>query len=55
MIKATLSYIPLGIGSWNTVTVSKEIAVALAEEYSSYGWPVQLDGEDYSVKFSTAA
>ncbi len=55
MIKATLSYIPMGIGSWNTVTVSREIAIALAEEYVSYGWPVQIDGEEYSVELSTAA
>jgi hypothetical protein len=47
MIKATLAYIPMGIGSWNEVTVSREIALALAAEYASFGWPVKVNNEDF--------
>ncbi|MEZ9056512.1 hypothetical protein [Vibrio pelagius] len=35
---------PYGIGLWVRATVSKEVAQALAYEYSSYGWEVKLDG-----------
>ncbi|WP_299689855.1 hypothetical protein [uncultured Vibrio sp.] len=38
-----LAYKPYGI-SWTYVTVSKDVAQALAAEYSSYGWEVTIDG-----------
>lgn len=40
-----LAYQPFGLGLWNRVTVSKDVAQALAKEYMSYGWLVELDGE----------
>ncbi|MEZ9698172.1 hypothetical protein AB4455_01280 [Vibrio sp. 10N.261.46.E12] len=40
-----LAYKPYGIGSWTHVTVSKDVAQALANEYSNYGWDVKIDGD----------
>ncbi len=39
-----LAYKPYGIGSWTHVTVSKDVAQALASEYSNDGWEVKIDG-----------
>ncbi|GAM56058.1 hypothetical protein JCM19231_4004 [Vibrio ishigakensis] len=44
MIKAELAYKPLGIGKWTTVTISRDMALALAKEYAESGWPVMVDG-----------
>ncbi len=55
MMKATLAYIPMGIGSWTSVTVSREIAFALAKEYTEYGWPVTVDGEEFAINLESAA
>ena len=39
-----IAYKPYGVGLWTRATVSKDVAQALANEYSSYGWEVKLDG-----------
>ncbi len=49
MIKAELAYKPLGIGKWTTVTISRDMALALAKEYAESGWPVKVDGIDYKA------
>ncbi|MDN3702574.1 hypothetical protein ACFFUO_03475 [Vibrio artabrorum] len=38
-----LSYKPYGVGSWTHVTVSEDVAQALAHEYLTYGWEVRID------------
>lgn len=35
-------YQVMGFGNWVSATVSVDIANKLAEEYSSYGWPVKI-------------
>ncbi|WP_167494639.1 MULTISPECIES: hypothetical protein [Vibrio] len=44
MMTQQLAYKPFGIGSWTHAIVSKDVALALAKEYASYGWPVTIDG-----------
>ncbi|WP_172837689.1 hypothetical protein [Vibrio splendidus] len=50
-----LAYKPYGIGSWTHVTVSKDVAEALASEYSNYGWEVKIDGDAIDTKLALKA
>ena len=50
-----LAYKPYGIGSWTHVTVSKDVAEALASEYSNYGWEVKIDGNAIDTKLALKA
>jgi len=47
----TLKYQVMGNGAWICATVSNIVAAQLAEEYKSYGWPVEVSplSEDSSV------
>lgn len=42
MNHVTFEYQIMGLGQWISATVSAEIAKSLAEEYTSYGWPVKI-------------
>ena len=50
-----LAYKPYGIGSWTHVTVSKDVAQALASEYSNYGWDVKIDGNSIEAELALQA
>lgn len=50
-----LAYKPYGIGPWTHVTVSKDVAQALANEYSNYGWEVKVDGCAIETKLTLKA
>lgn len=50
-----LAYKPYGIGSWTHVTVSKDVAQALASEYSNYGWEVKVDGNAIETELALKA
>ena len=50
-----LAYKPYGIGSWTHVTVSKDVAQALANEYSNYGWEVKIDGNAIETELALKA
>ena len=50
-----LAYKPYGIGSWTYVTVSKDVAQALANEYSNYGWDVKIDGNAIETELALKA
>ena len=49
------AYKPYGIGSWTQVTVSKDVAQALANEYSNYGWEVKIDGNAINSEIALKA
>ncbi|MEZ8016918.1 hypothetical protein ACED63_00695 [Vibrio splendidus] len=50
-----LAYKPYSIGSWTHVTVSKDVAQALASEYSNYGWEVKVDGNAIETELALKA
>ena len=50
-----LAYNPYGIGSWTHVTVSKDVAQALANEYSNYGWEVKIGGNAINSEIALKA
>lgn len=42
-----LRYQVMSFGPWTTVTISRDIALYLAIEYTELGWPVELNGRPY--------
>lgn len=45
----TLQYRVMNIGKWTEARVSLDVANALAEEYSSYGWSTKITFEQNST------
>ena len=47
-----LKYQVMGFGPWTIATVSHDIAIRLAEEYSELGWPVEVNGSEYKKELA---
>lgn len=47
-----LKYQVMGFGPWTTATVSCDIAIRLAAEYSELGWPVEINGAEYNKELA---
>ena len=47
-----LKYQVMGFGPWTTAMVSRDVATRLATEYSGLGWPVELNGSEYTIELA---
>ncbi|MDN3616119.1 hypothetical protein ACFFUS_07070 [Vibrio gallaecicus] len=46
----TIKYQVMGCGKWISATVSRIVALKLAAEYESYGWPVEVCSADMPIE-----